>query len=184
MSDTTKNAKLDAEQLLERRLKDHLSVIDGLVADRSTAAEIAVRIAEAFHNNRKILIFGNGGSAADAQHFAGELVGRYYLERSALPAVALSTNTSNLTAIANDFGYDTVFARQVEALGTPGDVAIGITTSGNSPNVLAALEVARRDGLTTIGMTGQGGGAVGAMADVCLEVNKFPCSFSLATASL
>jgi D-sedoheptulose 7-phosphate isomerase len=171
MSDTAQNPKSDAEQLLERRLKEHITVIDELIADRAIAAEIAVLIAQAFHNNRKILIFGNGGSAADAQHFAGELVGRYYLERAALPAVALSTNTSNLTAIANDFGYDTVFARQVEALGAPGDVAIGITTSGNSPNVLAALEVARRDGLTTVGMTGRGGGAVGAMADVCLAID-------------
>lgn len=171
MSDTAQNPKSDAVQLLERRLKEHITVIDGLIADRAIAAEIAVLIAEAFHNNRKILIFGNGGSAADAQHFAGELVGRYYLERAALPALALSTNTSNLTAIANDFGYDTVFARQVEALGAPGDVAIGITTSGNSPNVLAALEVARRDGLRTVGMTGRGGGAVGAMADVFLAID-------------
>jgi D-sedoheptulose 7-phosphate isomerase len=128
-------------------------------------------IAEAFQAGGKILIFGNGGSAADAQHFAGELVGRLYLERKALPAIALSTNTSNITAIANDFGYDSVFARQVEALGVSGDVAIGITTSGNSANVVAGLNVARQNGLTTIGFSGGGGGTIRDTADLCLTID-------------
>lgn len=164
-------AKTDAENLIQRRLDEHLDAINALIADRETVAEIALMIADALESGGKILIFGNGGSAADAQHFAGELVGRYYLDRRALPAIALSTNTSNLTAIANDFGYDSVFARQVEALGTSGDVAIGITTSGNSPNVNSALELANKNGLKTIGMTGRGGGAVGVTADVCLAID-------------
>jgi D-sedoheptulose 7-phosphate isomerase len=157
--------------LIDRRLREHQSAIESLLADRGTVAEIAMTIVEAFKAGGKILIFGNGGSAADAQHFAGELVGRLYLEREALPAIALSTNTSNMTAIANDFGYESVFARQVEALGSPGDVAIGITTSGNSANIVAGLDVARRNGLTTIGMTGKGGGIVGERADSCLTID-------------
>jgi D-sedoheptulose 7-phosphate isomerase len=171
MPDNRQNAKPEAEGLIERRLNQHLAAINGLMADRGTVADIAITIADAFRSGGKILIFGNGGSAADAQHFAGELVGRLYLERAALPAVALSTNTSNMTAIANDFGYDSVFARQVEALGRPGDVAIGITTSGNSPSVVAALDVARSGGMTTIGMTGRGGGTVGMGADACLSID-------------
>ena len=106
-----------------------------------------------------MLVFGNGGSAADAQHFAAELVGRYEKERQAWPAVALTTDTSALTAIGNDYGFDRVFARQIEALGKAGDVAIGISTSGKSPNVLRALEAANDRGLVTIALTGRGGDA-------------------------
>ena len=106
-----------------------------------------------------MLVFGNGGSAADAQHFAAELVGRYEKERQAWPAVALTTDTSALTAIGNDYGFDRVFARQIEALGRKGDVAIGISTSGKSPNVLRALETANDRGLVTIALTGRGGDA-------------------------
>ncbi|MFP6680407.1 MAG: D-sedoheptulose 7-phosphate isomerase [Dehalococcoidia bacterium] len=171
MTDNRQEMKLEAEALIERRLIEHLSAIHSLISDRATVAEIAITITEAFKSGGKILIFGNGGSAADAQHFAGELVGRLYLERKALPAVALSTNTSNLTAISNDFGYESVFARQVEALGSPKDVAIGITTSGNSPNIVAGLDAARRMGLTTIGMTGRNGGVVGKRADSCLKID-------------
>jgi D-sedoheptulose 7-phosphate isomerase len=171
MSDNRQDAKSEVEALIDCRLREHLYAIESLMADRSTVAEIAMTIAETFRAGGKIVIFGNGGSAADAQHFAGELVGRLYLERKALPAVALSTNSSNMTAIANDFGYDSVFARQVEALGVPGDVAIGITTSGNSANVVAGLVVARRNGLTTIGFSGGGGGAVRDTADLCLTID-------------
>ena len=113
---------------------------------------------------RTVLVFGNGGSAADAQHFAAELVGRYEQERKAWPAIALTTDTSALTAIGNDYGFDRVFARQLEALGRPGDVAIGISTSGNSPNVLRGLETANERGLVTIALTGRGGDA-GKIAD-------------------
>ena len=113
-----------------------------------------------------MLVFGNGGSAADAQHFAAELVGRYEQERRAWPAIALTTDTSALTAIGNDYGFDRVFARQLEALGKKGDVAIGISTSGNSPNVLRALETANERGLITVALTGRGGDA-GKIATHC-----------------
>ena len=118
----------------------------------------------------KVLIFGNGGSAADAQHFAAELSGRFLRERMALPALALTTDTSALTAIANDYGYEHVFARQVEAHGRKGDLAIGISTSGKSPSVVRAVETAKARGLITIAMTGRGGGALAAIADHLIDV--------------
>ena len=119
---------------------------------------------------RQVLAFGNGGSAADAQHLVAELVVRFEVERRALPAVALTTDTSVITAIANDYGYQVVFTRQVEALGKPGDVAFGISTSGKSPNVEAALTTAKAKGLVTIALTGRDGGRMGADADVHLNV--------------
>ena len=115
-------------------------------------------------------MFGNGGSAADAQHMAAELVGRFQRERAALAALALTTDTSILTSIANDYSFDRVFARQIEALGRPGDVALGISTSGGSPNVVRALEAARARGLATIALTGRDGGAAGRAADVHVNV--------------
>jgi D-sedoheptulose 7-phosphate isomerase len=118
-----------------------------------------------------VLVFGNGGSAADAQHFAAELLGRYEKERKAWPAIALTTDTSALTAIGNDYGFDRVFARQLEALGKKGDVAIGISTSGNSPNVLRALEAANDRGLITVALTGKGGKA-GSIAAHHIAVNE------------
>ena len=127
-------------------------------------------IATALRQGRKILAFGNGGSAADAQHFVAELVGRYLMERRAWPALALSTDTSILTALGNDYGFDRVFARQVEAHGEAGDIALGITTSGNSPNVLRGLETANARGLVTIALTGRGGEA-GTLAGIHLAVD-------------
>jgi D-sedoheptulose 7-phosphate isomerase len=124
----------------------------------------------AFASGRKVLVFGNGGSAADAQHFAAELVGRFQRDRVALPALALSTDTSVLTAVANDVGYERVFARQVEALGRAGDVAIAISTSGRSANVAGALEAARTRGLTTVAFTGRDGGTIGPTADIHVNV--------------
>jgi len=132
--------------------------------------QAAEAIVTALRQGQKILVFGNGGSAADAQHFVAELVGRYVVERRAWPAIALSTDTSILTALGNDYGFDRVFARQVEAHGQPGDIALGITTSGNSPNVLRALEEANRRGLVTIALTGRGGEA-GALAAIHLGVD-------------
>jgi D-sedoheptulose 7-phosphate isomerase len=120
---------------------------------------VAAAIAKALKAGRSVLVFGNGGSAADAQHFAAELVGRYEKERKAWPAIALTTDTSAMTAIGNDYGFDRVFARQIEALGKAGDVAIGITTSGKSPNVLRALEAGNDRGLITVALTGRGGDA-------------------------
>ena len=120
---------------------------------------------------RKLLLFGNGGSAADAQHLAAELVGRFQRERRPLPAIALTTDTSALTAIANDYGYDQVFARQVRALGARGDVALAISTSGRSPSVLHAVEACRALGIETIGLTGGDGGTLAGLVDLCLRVS-------------
>ena len=128
----------------------------------------------AFDRGGKVLIFGNGGSAADAQHFACELIGRFLRNRRALPAIALTTDASTLTAIANDFGFDRVFVRQIEALGKPGDVAVAISTSGGSANVLAGVEWAKACGLRTIAFTGGDGGPVGAAAEVHVNVRNAP----------
>ncbi len=128
------------------------------------------RIADVLRSGGKVLTFGNGGSAADAQHFAAELVGRYLKDRPAWCAIALTTDTSILTSVANDFGYDAVFRRQVEALGRRGDVAVGISTSGRSPSVVTALAKAREMGLITIAMTGRGGGALAGQVDYLIDV--------------
>ena len=128
------------------------------------------RIAECLRGGGKVLTFGNGGSAADAQHLAGELVGRFLRDRAALSAIALTTDSSVTTAIANDMGYDSVFRRQVEAHGRPGDVAVGITTSGRSPNVVQALQLARERGLVTLGLTGGGGGRLVGAVDYLIDV--------------
>ena len=125
---------------------------------------------EAMKNGKKILIFGNGGSAADAQHIAAELVGRYKTERRGLPAIALTTDTSALTAIANDFGYKRVFERQVEALANEGDLLIGISTSGNSKNVNRALKLGREMGCKTIGLSGKDGGEMNGLCDLNIVV--------------
>ena len=130
-------------------------------------------LSEAFRSSRKRLVFGNGGSAADAQHLCAELVGRFAIHRPPLAAIALGTNPALLTAWSNDVGFDDVFARQVDALGRPGDVALGISTSGNSRNVVNGLERARGRGLRTIGMTGQGDGRMAEHCDVLLAV---PCT--------
>jgi len=133
-------------------------------------AEAVTMIVEALRDGHAVLIFGNGGSAADAQHIAGELVGRYLAERRGLKAVALTTDTSTLTAVANDYGFERVFARQIEALGAAGDVAVAISTSGDSPNVVAGLEEARRIGMKTISFTGPDGGRCAELSDVLLAV--------------
>jgi phosphoheptose isomerase len=142
------------------------------VRDAGAAAAVAAAgaIAASLAQGGKVLIFGNGGSAADAQHTAAELVGRFLTERRGYAAIALATDGSVVTSVANDYGYDRVFARQVEALGRPGDVALGITTSGGSANVVRALEAARALKLTTIALTGRDGGAAGQAADVHVNV--------------
>ena len=132
--------------------------------------EVGRRIAERLAAGARVLAFGNGGSAADAQHLAGELVGRFRRDRPALDALALTTDTSVLTALGNDLGYEAVFRRQVEAHGRAGDVAIGITTSGRSRNVLEALRAARARGLLTVGLTGGGGGTVRELVDHVIDV--------------
>jgi len=130
----------------------------------------AQAMSDALKAGGKLLVFGNGGSAADAQHLSAELVGRFQKERVALPAIALTVDTSILTSIANDYSYKQVFARQIEALGTPGDVAFGISTSGESPNVLAALQLARKRGLKTIALTGRDGGTIGPAVEIHVNV--------------
>jgi D-sedoheptulose 7-phosphate isomerase len=136
--------------------------------DSVVAAATAIR--RAVTNGRKLLAFGNGGSAADAQHLVAELVGRFEMERVALAAVALTSNSSIVTAIGNDYSYDYVFARQVEALGVAGDVAFGISTSGRSPNVERALVAAKARGILTVALTGRDGGTIGPMADIHINV--------------
>jgi len=132
--------------------------------------EVAERMYAALAAGGKVLWFGNGGSAADAQHLAAELVGRFRRERRGMASIALTTDTSVLTSIGNDYGFECIFSRQLEALCAPGDVAVGISTSGNSPNVCAGLEKAREMGAYTFAMTGQGGGKVSRIADACLYV--------------
>jgi phosphoheptose isomerase len=127
-------------------------------------------MADALKGGGKLLVFGNGGSAADAQHLAAELVGRFQKERAAMPAVALTVDTSVLTSVANDYSFRQVFVRQIEALGRPGDVAFGISTSGESPNVAAALQAAKAQGLKTIALTGRDGGSVGRAAEIHVNV--------------
>lgn len=135
-----------------------------------TLNRIADLLNRALREGGKILFFGNGGSAADSQHIAAELVSRFRRERAALPAIALTTDTSILTAISNDYGFEAVFSRQVEALGQEGDVALGISTSGNSPNVLNAIRKATEMGMKTVGFTGQDGGKLKEYADICFRV--------------
>jgi D-sedoheptulose 7-phosphate isomerase len=133
-------------------------------------AEMVKLLVETFTRGGKLLVMGNGGSAADAQHFVAEIVGRFKMERRGLPAIALSTDTSILTAIGNDYGFDRVFSRQIEALAATGDLVVGISTSGNSPNVLQALELAREKGCRTVGLLGKDGGTIKDVCDLALIV--------------
>ena len=132
--------------------------------------EAASLVAACLQSGGKILFCGNGGSAADAQHLAAEFVGRFILDRQALPAMALTTDSSILTAVGNDYGFEQVFSRQIQALGRPGDVAIGISTSGHSPNVIAAMREARKQGLKSIGLAGKDGGALAKCVDIPIVV--------------
>jgi phosphoheptose isomerase len=158
-------------QAVEEMLHETARVHEQAARESSGAVVAAADLIwSAFAAGGKALIFGNGGSAADAQHFSCELVGRFLRVRRALPVMALTVDSSVNTAIANDFGFDRVFVRQLEALGRPGDVAIGITTSGRSANVVAGLEYARLQGLKTVAFTGGSGGAAGTSADVLVHV--------------
>jgi len=152
---------------IESSIRVHSQLLEACLPAMTAAANALI---SAYRAGHKALFFGNGGSAADAQHLAAELVGRYLRERTPLPAVALAENTSAMTAISNDFGYDQVFSRQLQALGRPGDVAIGISTSGNSPNVVEALISARKMGLYTIGLTGASGGKMRNLVDSLIAV--------------
>ncbi len=157
-------------------LQDYLQKsIATIVATTHTAAmdhveKAITAITQAFQGNKILLVCGNGGSASDALHIAGELVGRFLKERPALKCLALSANQSVLTAWANDYSYETVFSRQVEAFGESGGALLGISTSGNSPNVIKAMEEAKKMGMTTIGLTGAGGGKMKAVSDILIDV--------------
>jgi len=161
----------NAAQLVEQMVGESLRVKSRFFEEnRDRIVETATKLAQVLKSGHKVLFFGNGGSAADAQHLAAELVGRFGPDRAALPGISLSTDTSILTALGNDYGYEKVFSRQIEALGQNGDAAIGISTSGNSPSVLEALDVARARGLFTIGFTGESGGKMNGRADVLFLV--------------
>ena len=156
--------------MFDDALNEHIRCFEALGKLRELIAGAAEIITEALAGGNKILICGNGGSAADAQHFAAEIVGRFTRERAAWPALALTTDTSVVTAVANDYGYESVFSRQVEALGRPGDILIGISTSGNSANVIKALHQARKNSLKTIALTGGNGGELAEQADTAVNV--------------
>lgn len=131
---------------------------------------VSMETVKTYRNGGKTLIAGNGGSAADAQHIAGEFVSKFYFDRPGLPSIALTTDTSILTAIGNDYGYEKLFSRQVQANGNEGDIFIGISTSGNSKNILDALKTCKEKGIATVGMTGAGGGEMAELCDYCIEV--------------
>ena len=161
----------DAEQMIRRSITDSMEVHARLLETHlAEIARIADLLVDTFRANGKVVLFGNGGSAADAQHVAAELVNRLHADREALPAIALTCNTSILTSVPNDIGFEQVFARQVKALVQEGDVAVGISTSGNSPNVLEGIRAAAERGATTLGFTGQDGGELKALTDTCLCV--------------
>ena len=159
-------------RIIEQRLTDHLEVLQKLKASDlpQKLEKCAECVTKALSEGHKVLFCGNGGSAADSQHLAAEFVGRFQKERKGLPAVALTVDTSILTSVANDYGYETIFARQVQALGKRGDVLVAISTSGNSKNVVLAIEEAKAKGITCIGMTAEGGGKMAEICDICLAV--------------
>jgi D-sedoheptulose 7-phosphate isomerase len=167
----SKSEGLTATTLLQRSLHEHLEAIQALLQTRIVEIQRSGEmICAALAQGRKVLLCGNGGSAADAQHIAAELVGRYELERRAWPSIALTTDTSALTALSNDFGYEEVFARQVQALGSEGDVLIALSTSGASANVIRAAEVARKLKCRTIALTGGTGEPLASLCDVVVGV--------------
>lgn len=162
MLDTIKS-QLEASCLVKQQMLDNTGILQ-------TIEDAVSHCITALKAGNKIILAGNGGSAADAQHIAAELVGRFETERPGLPAITLTTNSSTVTAVANDYNYDNIFRRQVQALGQRGDVFIGISTSGNSPNVVAAIEQCKEQGITVIGLTGETGGKMLELCDICVRV--------------
>ena len=155
--------------LVTQRMKDHAAVLEATMELIPDIEKAGALFKEALASGHKILFCGNGGSAADSQHLAAEIVGRFQKERRPFPAIALTVDTSILTAVGNDYGFDTVFARQVRALGEKGDVLVGISTSGNSQNIMNATVVARASGLKIIGLTGAKGGELASVADIVVK---------------
>jgi|SRR6185503_10163222 len=152
-------ASIDAKQLI---LQD-AALLELIVKAADT-------IIQAYKNGKKTMFAGNGGSAADAQHLAGELVARFYFDRPGIPSIALTTDSSVLTAIGNDYGYEKLFSRQVQAMGSEGDIFVGLSTSGNSPNILSALDICKEKSIFSIGLTGMTGGKMAEKCDICIKV--------------
>jgi D-sedoheptulose 7-phosphate isomerase len=163
---------LNPSVVFQRAIAEHIAVIQAISAQQAVLERIAGETTRAIFEGEKVLWCGNGGSAADSQHLAAELIGRFRRKRRGLPSIALTTDTSILTAIGNDYGYEKVFQRQVEALCTKGDVLVGISTSGKSKNVCAALETARQIGAFTVAFTGEGGGDMANFADAVLCIQS------------
>jgi D-sedoheptulose 7-phosphate isomerase len=173
------NQTNDFERRVSALIEASIATKQSMLGNReliSTVARVSEILVHALKQGNKLLIFGNGGSAADAQHIAAEFVGRFAFDRPALPALALSVNSSCVTAIGNDYGFDLIFSRQLEALARPGDVAIGISTSGNSPNVVKAMSTARKMELHTVALTGAAGGGLKGKVDhcICVPSNETP----------
>jgi D-sedoheptulose 7-phosphate isomerase len=167
------------KHIVQKQLAQSIATLQAVAADANisnTLVTIAELTSDAMRSGHKLLVAGNGGSAADAQHLVAEFVVRLTDTRPALRAIALTTDSSILTACGNDFGFDQIFARQIEALGQPGDLFLGISTSGNSPNILHALEQAKKSGVTTIGFTGAGGGR---MRDLCDHLIAIPSTVTM-----
>jgi D-sedoheptulose 7-phosphate isomerase len=161
-----------ADGLILQRLEDSLQIKREMLHSEcvQASAAAAAAVVKALRAGGKVLFFGNGGSSMDAGHLAAELAGRFYRDRPGLPGISLADGTASVTAIANDYAYDDVFARQVRALGRPGDVAVGLTTSGNSRNVVEALVAAREAGMVAVALTGRAGGKIAGVADICIQV--------------
>lgn len=158
------------DKILERIVEAHSEGIKNLLALRDSLEQVAVEISKSLRYGGKLLIAGNGGSASQSQHLAAEIVGRYTKERMGYPAVALTTDTSIITAIGNDYGFNEIFRRQIEALGKRGDIFLAISTSGNSPNVLSAMEEAKKRGLVVVALTGRNGGKMKDLCDYHLNI--------------
>mgnify|MGYP000683643669 CR=1 FL=1 len=164
---------MDKSSIVERNLKESIELKQELLSDTSilqTVQDISTVIVEAYRKKAKVLFCGNGGSAADAQHLAAEFSGRYYYDRPPLFAEALHVNTSYLTAVANDYSYDQIYSRLIKAMGQQGDILVGLSTSGNSKNVIEGIRQAKVLGMTTVGFTGQGGGAMKNSCDYLIEI--------------
>lgn len=164
---------MNIEETIITHIQDSILVKEAVLSNHKVLKSIndaALMVVNAYKLNAKTLIAGNGGSAADAQHIAGEFVSRFYFDRPGIPSISLSTDTSIITAIGNDYGFDKLFARQVQALGNEGDVFIGITTSGNSENIIQALHSCKEQGLKSIILTGESGGKVSDLCDICIKI--------------
>ena len=164
---------MDSKSIIEKRLSEHQRAIESLKSDAALTARIAEAvdaITECFRSGHKVFFCGNGGSAADAQHLAAEFSGKFYLDRDVLPAEALHCNTSYMTAVGNDYSFEAVYARLISGIAAAGDILVGISTSGNSANIVRAFEVCRKNGVMTIGMTGAGGGKMKDLSDILLDM--------------